>query len=193
MIAPRTTWNLEVRQAPGGRQAWLEDLHVAHGPGLRLMLRRMLGNDDDALDAYQDCMYHLARRSERTPLLSVRAYAYRTAANLATEIIRRRGRHAAHWRRIMADQRARVRLSDQPSPDSIDHDNGQVVGRLRGALGSLPRHLRDVVVLRDLAQMPYRRVASILGIRPTTARVYRRQAVLRLGDVLSRDGVTAAR
>lgn len=193
MIAPRTTWNLEVRQAPGGRQAWLEELHVAHGLGLRLMLRRMLGNDDDALDAYQDCMYHLARRSEQTVLQSVQAYAYRTAANLATEIIRRRGRHAAHWRRIVADQRARVRLSDQPSPDSIDHDNGQVVGRLRGALGALPRHLRDVVVLRDLAQMPYRRVASILGIRPTTARVYRRQAVLRLGDTLSRDGAAGGR
>jgi DNA-directed RNA polymerase specialized sigma24 family protein len=117
----------------------------------------------------------------------VQAYAYRTAANLATEIIRRRGCRAAHWRRIVAHQRARLGPSDQPSADNIDQDHGGVVGRLRGALRALPRHLREVVVLRDLAQMPYCRVASILGIRPTTARVYRRQAVIRLGDALSRD------
>ena len=54
----------------------------------------------------------------------------------------------------------------------------------REAIVQLPRHLRELVLLRDLAQMPYHRVASILGITVGTARVYRRQAVLRLAELL---------
>ena len=39
------------------------------------------------------------------------------------------------------------------------------------------RQLRDVVALRDLAELPYRQVGAMLGISPATARVYRCKAV----------------
>ena len=192
MIAPRTTWDLQVRPTrPSGRYAWLEDLHSAHGPRLRHMLRRMLGNEEEALDVYQDCMYHLARRCEHTSLHSAEAYAYRTAANLATETLRRRKRYGDHWTRIVTDQRVRRRLHDTTSQDNAADDRQGALTRLRRAVRALPRHLRDVVVLRDLGELPYRQVARILGIRPTTARVYRRQAVIRLGDVFDATGPTS--
>ena len=40
-----------------------------------------------------------------------------------------------------------------------------------------PDYLGDVIVLRDMAQMPYSQVADILGITPAAARVYRHKAI----------------
>jgi RNA polymerase sigma-70 factor (ECF subfamily) len=184
MIAPRGGWNLEVRADPGfGRMSWLEELHTSHGAGLRSMLRRMLGSEDEAQDVYQDCMHHLARCPRPGQLRSVPAYAYRTAANLATETIRRRGRRAAHWARIVTHYDTRDCGRAAPAT-ATDNDRQRAVHRLRSAVRGLPQHLRDVIVLRDLSGMPYRQVARVLGIQAATARVYRRQAILRLESLL---------
>jgi DNA-directed RNA polymerase specialized sigma24 family protein len=56
--------------------------------------------------------------------------------------------------------------------------------RMRQAICELPRHLRNVVILRDLAQLPYAQVARMLGIRSGTARLYRRLAVVQLADLM---------
>jgi len=44
-------------------------------------------------------------------------------------------------------------------------------------MAQLPEHLRDVIMLRDLAELSYKQVGRILGITPATARVYRCKAV----------------
>ena len=48
---------------------------------------------------------------------------------------------------------------------------------MRIHIARLPEHLRDVVILHDLAELPYQQVAKILGIATATARVYRRRAI----------------
>jgi RNA polymerase sigma factor (sigma-70 family) len=152
---------------------------------MRRMLRRMLGNEHDALDAYQDCIYHLARRSGEIPLRCAAGYAYRTAANLALEMIRVRQRRAAHWARVVIELPGRRDAQANKPGNHDEADLSHLLPVLRGAVRGLPKYLRDVVVLRDLAELPYTHVARILGIRPTTARVYRRQAIVRLGQMMS--------
>jgi len=49
--------------------------------------------------------------------------------------------------------------------------------RLRQAIARLPDYLGDVIVLRDLGEMPYDDVAKTLGITQAAARVYRHKAV----------------
>jgi DNA-directed RNA polymerase specialized sigma24 family protein len=56
--------------------------------------------------------------------------------------------------------------------------------RMREAICELPLHLRNVIILRDLAQLSYAVVANMLGIRMGTARLYRHQAVTRLADLM---------
>jgi RNA polymerase sigma factor (sigma-70 family) len=128
---------------------------------------------------------------------SARAYAYRTASNVAIEMIRVRRRRATHWPRIVRE------YVDEPmphpageSPDDVDADSkpgfesalsSQAPGeltRLREALALLPAHLQHVIVLRDLTGMSYEKVGACLGIEPTTARVYRRHAVVKLAELL---------
>ncbi|MEJ2705210.1 MAG: sigma-70 family RNA polymerase sigma factor, partial [Sedimentisphaerales bacterium] len=48
---------------------------------------------------------------------------------------------------------------------------------LRTCIAQLPEHLRNVLTLRDLAQMSYAQVGKILGISSGTARVYRCKAI----------------
>lgn len=190
MVGPWRSWNLQVSDVgTGSRYAWLETVIEVHGPAMRRMLRRMLGNEDDALEAYQECVCQLARRSGDPgapgPVRCAAGYAHRTAANLALETIRGRRRRAAHWDRVVATVRSR-RDTQANEPNPTNEANGtHPLDRLRRAVHALPKHLREVIVLRDLSELPYNRVAGILGIRPTTARVYRRQAIIRLERMLS--------
>lgn len=133
------------------------------------------------MDAYQDCFCKLAARGPSKDLRSARAYAYRTAANIAIEMLRVRRRHAAHRPAVAAAGAAR-----EPAPADAGLED-HALHRLRDAVAALPDHLRNVVVLRDLARMSYEHVGATLGIQPTTARVYRRHAVVRLAEILAQE------
>ena len=170
---------------PAVRHLWLDELIEMHGPAMRRMLRRMLRDDEEVNDVYQDCICRLAGRTGVAPVQDAGAYAFQTAANLAIETIRRRRRRAGHWDRVVLAARERYDARADNPAGRAQVKAGPRLGELRSAVAALPRHLRDVVVLRDLMGLPYGRVGEMLGIRPTTARVYRRQAIVRLGGALT--------
>ena len=145
------------------------------------MLWRLLGCEQDVMDAYQDCFCKLAAREHGRDLANARAYAYRTAANIAIEMLRVRKRRTAHWPVIVAQ---RTDAQDAQTGNSEERDTVGHFERLRDAIEQLPAHLRNVVVLRDLSRMPYKEVGRTLGIDPATARVYRRHAVVKLAEFL---------
>lgn len=160
---------------------WVARLIEREGPGILRMLWRLLGREQDVMDAYQDCFCRLASRGKSPDLVSARAYAYRTAVNIAIEMLRGRKRRTAHWPAIVAQ---RIDAQDpQPTDGGEEYSEGHLE-RLRDAIGRLPVHLRNVVVLRDLSRMPYKEVGRTLGIDPATARVYRRHAVVKLAELL---------
>ena len=154
---------------------WIDRIIRQDGPGILRMLWRMLGREQDAMDAYQDCFCKLAARGRPGDPTKARAYAYRTASNVAIEILRKRKRRAAHLPAIAERQRA-GQNSEQPADGDLD--------ALRDAIARLPDHLRNVVVLRDLNRLPYEAVSKTLGITSATARVYRRHAVVKLAELL---------
>jgi RNA polymerase sigma factor (sigma-70 family) len=65
---------------------------------------------------------------------------------------------------------------DVSSPAS-DLDSGCLQETLRYCIAQLPEHLRNVITLRDLAELSYAQIGSILGISAATAKVYRCKAV----------------
>ena len=151
----------------------------AEGPGILRLLWRVLGREQDVMDAYQDCFCKLAVRGEGVDLRSAKAYAYRTATNIAIEMIRVRRRRQLH---VPAIARERLRASEDAHEAGLEP--GAPVERLREAVAELPPHLRNVIVLRDLGRLPYVEVGARLGIEPATARVYRRHAVVKLAEML---------
>jgi RNA polymerase sigma-70 factor (ECF subfamily) len=157
---------------------WVLKLMQKEGPGILRLLWRLLGRESDVMDAYQDCFCKLATKAERRSLRSARAYLYRTASNVAIEMLRVRKRRREHWPAVVAT--AAGNRGEEAGPPT---EGGQQAA-LREAIVQLPAHLRNVVVLRDLSRKPYEEVGRILGIRPATARVYRRHAVVKLAELL---------
>ena len=171
-----------VDSAAEAAHGWIVRIMDREGPGILRLLWRLLGREVDVMDAYQDCFCKLVARRDRGKVKSEKAYAYRTAANVAVEMIRVRSRHRAHWPAIVAE---RSRNEDTPENRSTEEsEDVDAHATLRAAIAELPAHLRNVIVLRDLSRLPYAEVGKTLGIDPATARVYRRHAVVKLADLL---------
>ncbi len=168
----------------GADHGWVSPVLEREGPGILRMLWRILGCEQDVMDAFQDCFCKLALRGRRSGLDNVRAYTYRTASNIAIEMLRGRKRRAAHLPAIVA-QRVADRNDEHSNESSQNH-----VARLREAISRLPVHLRNVVVLRDISRLSYAEVGKTLGIEPATARVYRRHAVVRLAELLEEEDIS---
>lgn len=172
-------WNPALVETVEVGQRWVVASMQAHGPALVTMLWRILGNDADVCDAYQDTFLQLAHyRAGRKPD-NVKAFVFRTASNVAISLLRRRKLHHKACR-VIAD---RGRNESQAVPD---HDASHMRRVLRMEIERLPERLRGVLVLKDLAELPYAEVAKILGISSSTARVYRCRAMRLLGARMAR-------
>ena len=64
-----------------------------------------------------------------------------------------------------ADGHALVAAEPGPEAVSISHDNARMLGRV---LAKLPEDQREVLVLREVEDMDYRQIASIIGADPAT-------------------------
>jgi len=166
------TWDLALVQSVDKSQRWILSAMQADGPALVKLLWRILGNNDDVCDAYQDVFVRLANLSPEQKPRNVRAYLFRTAANVAVSMLRREKIHKESITHI------RQAGAGATSPDpTTELDARLMQHKLREAIGRLPDYLGDVVVLRDLGEMPYEDVSRILGITQAAARVYRHKAI----------------
>jgi len=173
-------WNPAVSEAMEADQQWILTAMQKHGPELVTMLWRILGNDQDVCDAYQTTFLRLAHRQGAQKPRQVRAYLFRTASNTAITMLRRR----------LTETRTLSGLEDSnpgTGTEENDFDTRQLAENLRRHIAELPDHLRSVVTLRDLGELPYDEVARIMGISTGTARVYRCKAVQLLAAWMSKE------
>ena len=182
-------WDFAVSEAVSEDQRWILSTMQKHGQELITLLWRILGNEQDVCDAYQDTFLQLAHYEggQSTGCLTakpkhVKAYIFRTANNVAISMLRRRiaerkrmstaivtGKNAAEWR--SGEYRP---LAGSPAKEL---DSKYLQETLRGCIAQLPEHLRNVITLRDLAELSYAQIGGILGISAATARVYRCKAL----------------
>ncbi len=192
--APVMALPLELRTLLAGLQSaqvaddqqWVLALLRQEGARVVSMLWRMLGSPQDVLDAYQTAVCQIAGRGRQERPAHLGAYFYRTAVNAGITILRSRRQRLRQWPAVVEAQARRDSAREAPDPRRV-LDQREMIERMRDAIFRLPPHLRDVIVLRDLGELPYSRVAAILNIRGGTARLYRRQAVVRLADLMGRE------
>ena len=151
-------------------QRWILSAMYRYGQELVTMLWRLLGNEQDVCDAYQSTFLQLAHYEGRRKPEHIKAYVFRTASNIAISMLRSRIAERKRLSRVAAVQRG----FDSPEKEL---DSKLLVETLRCYMAQLPEHLRNVVVLRDLAELSYARIGRMLGISPATARVYRCKAI----------------
>jgi RNA polymerase sigma factor (sigma-70 family) len=151
-------------------QQWVLGTMQRHGHTLLTMLWRMLGNEQDVCDVYQSTFLHLAHIQEGRQPRNVKAYVFRTASNIAISLMRSR----AAEKRTLAGAPVQESMA-RPPEQEVDQE--YLMTSLRFHMSQLPDHLRQVLALRDLADLSYAEVGRIMGITAASARVYRCKAV----------------
>jgi len=191
-------WDFAVSEAVSEDQRWILSTMQKHGQELITLLWRILGNEQDVCDAYQDTFLQLAHYEggQSTGCLTakpkhVKAYIFRTANNVAISMLRRR---VAERKRtsttIVTGKNAATGGFPYPAllgSPAEELDSKYLQETLRGCIAQLPEHLRNVITLRDLAELSYAEIGGILGISAATARVYRCKALQILTVLMGRE------
>jgi RNA polymerase sigma factor (sigma-70 family) len=153
-----------------------------HGPMVWGVCRRVLGNDQDAEDAFQATFLILVRRAASIAsreLLANWLYgvAHRTALKARATAARRKGRER--------------QVAEMPEPAAADQDLWDDLRPLLDQeLSRLPDHYRAVIVLCDLEGKTRQGAARQLGLPEGTVASRLARARLMLAKRLTRQGVT---
>lgn len=186
-------WDLAVSETIDESQRWILSTMQRHGQQLVTMLWRILGNEQDVCDAYQTTFLHLAHCQSGQRPNHVKAYIFRTASNVAVSMLRRRlvekkGLSATLAGSTIAAEASRLDAADTMTATPANQFDSKCLQEdLRRKIARLPEHLRDVITLHDLAELPYGQVGTILGISAATARVYRCKAIQLLSAWMSKE------
>ena len=174
-------WDFAVPESVPASQRWVLSAMQSHGRELVTMLWRILGNEQDVCDAYQDTFLRLAHYEGGQKPEHIKAYIFRSASNVAMSMLR----HRIAERKNLSEAAATRKVE---SPPPVNELNSKYLQEsLRCCIVQLPEHLRNVVMLRDLAELSYAQLGRILGISAATARVYRYKAIQLLAVWMSKE------
>jgi RNA polymerase sigma-70 factor (ECF subfamily) len=143
---------------------------------------RLTGHEDDARDVVQEAYLRAYRGLRRFRGDSqFTTWLYRITANCSANLLAKRAR-----------TRTEALPDDAPLVDAHpDHDPEQRAAgeaeraRVAGALAVLPARLRQVIVLRDIYDLPHGAIAKELGISEAAAKVRLHRARRRLKELLT--------
>jgi len=151
-----------------------------HGPAVWQNCYRLLGNEADAADCFQEtfmCVLELSRCQE---VRSFRSLLVRVATSRSINRLRRRMRESA---RTWNGREAAVVASPDAGP-SEQAEQQELIWRLRQALGKLGGQEAEVFCLRFFEELSYREIARELGITTSMAGVLLHRARAKLRAML---------
>jgi len=145
------------------------------------LLVHMVGNPEDARDAYQDTFLKCWRSRDQVPSVrNLKAWIFRIALNTARDM-----RQTA-WRRHRRD------LPDEGFDVAGHSDNpeeavetAEQMALIRTAVSQLRTEEKEVFLLRQNAELTYEEIAETLGIPSGTVKTRMRLALARLRISLS--------
>lgn len=134
---------------------------------VRAVCWRILQDESDTDDATQNALISIARSFPSFDGRSaISTWVYRIATNAALDELRRRRRRrrftSVDWSEPATD------VADPRSLDTVDAFESR--DALNAALARVPEEFRVPMVLRDVADLEYDDISSILGIPPGTVR-----------------------
>lgn len=186
---PQDVADLVAAAQGGDRAAFDELVRVTYVDSYTLALR-LTGNEEDARDVVQEAYFRAFRGLRRfRGDAQFSTWMYRITANCAATHLGKRAKH----RHEMLDEADPI-ADERPSSDpQLQSDAAELRARLTVALEALPPKLRQVVVLRDIYDLPHEAIAAELGISETAAKVRLHRARKKLReDIFPRRAEEAA-
>ena len=148
-----------VDAAQAGDQRALDTLLRRHYDRIWAVCRRLAGNDADAADATQEALITIARRLDRFDgRAAFSTWAYRVAANLCTDRLRRRKTRGAVDIDAVPEPESEVLSAVEQMTETARAE------ALQAALDTLPDRQRQAVVLRHLEGLSNPEIAQILDV-----------------------------
>lgn len=166
----------------GDVQAMLEDAFALYQDELLGTLYYLIGNREDAQDAYQEAFVRCWRHRETVPrVANLKAWIFRIALNLGRDIRstawRRRRKPLPEDEAVLAAHR-----SDQPE---VEYSRREKMALLRRELLELRGEEQEVFFLRQNGQMTYEEIARTLDVPVGTVKTRMRLAIRKLREVIS--------
>jgi RNA polymerase sigma-70 factor, ECF subfamily len=179
---PATDLRALVEAARKGDRAALEDLVRATYQATYTLAVRLTGNEEDASDVAQETYlraYRSLRRFRGDAQFTT--WLYRITANCSSTLLAKQARTRTE---ILCDDEPVIDIRAEADPEQrlAGEDDRTRVAR---ALERLPWRLRQVIVLRDIYDLPHRVIARELGISEAAAKVRLHRARGRLREVLA--------
>ncbi len=170
-------------QAAEGAQAddRLETTFARYQGELLGMLYYLLGNSEDARDAFQEAFVKCWRRREKlVEVVNLRAWVFRVALNVGRDF---RGTAWRRRRRSLPDDEAAVPACSNPPPES-DLLRREQLALLERALLGLRIEEREVFLLRQSGEMTYEEIAQAIELPVGTVKTRMRLALEKLRHTL---------
>jgi RNA polymerase sigma-70 factor (ECF subfamily) len=170
--------------------AAFEQLSGAYADRLFMLLLRLLGDPDEAMDVAQEVMLRawlgITRFQGRSSYFT---WLYRIAVNEANRALERRSRRPP-------GVSIGARELDLPASAALDPsrqaESSELRRALRDALMQLPPELRTAIVLRDVEGLSTQEAAEIAGVGQAAFKSRLHQARLRVRAAIGDDALTAS-
>ena len=151
-----------------------------HGPAVWRCAYRLLGNDADAADCFQETFIAAVHATRRTRVENWSAFLRKICTARAMDWLRRR---FSEYRRREPLPDWEVLAGNDPGP-SQDEEAREMSLRVKQALALLPRRQAEVLCLRFLEELSYERIATELRISRNAVGVLLHKARERMRELL---------
>ena len=168
--------DLLVRRAANGDGAAFTELVRRHERRVYAVALRMLGREEDALDATQDALLTVYRKvGQFRGESAFTTWLHRITVNACYDILRKRARQPVLH---LADEDGPEREQGAPVEDHASAVAGDIDAAR--ALQEVPEDFRAVLILADVHDLPYEEIAEILEVPIGTvkSRAYRGRIAL---------------
>ena len=174
-----------INRAISGDESAYDSLVDRHARRLLVMIRGLVGNQEDAEDLMQETLaqayFKLDTFAGKSAFFT---WLYRIAFNLSVTRRRKRRLESTHERKPME-----VIQTPQDDTESAERtlEKSEEIEQLRGAIDRLEDDRRIVLVMRDIDGMDYQEIADLLAIPKGTVRSRLHRARTELRDLLARE------
>ncbi len=170
-----------------GETEQFEKLVKANEKGVYNLSLRMLGGEQDALDASQEAFFRAFRSLDRfrgDSRFSV--WLYRVTSNVCLDMLRRSGRRRESS--LTDEDGEELPVPDERSDPQRELEEKELRQAVRRNLTRLGPDFRQALVLRDVNGLTYDEIAQITGLEPGTVKSRIFRARRKLAALLAKDG-----
>lgn len=170
-----------------GETEQFEKLVRANEKGVYNLALRMLGNEQDALDASQEAFFRAYRSLDRFRGGSkFSVWLYRVTSNVCLDMLRKSGRRRESS--LTDEDGEDLPLPDERSDPQRELERKETRRAVRRNLSRLEPSFRQALILRDVNGLTYDEIAQVTGLEPGTVKSRIFRARRKLAALLAGDG-----